>query len=244
MTPQRQLSVAVATLVVIALAPGLTSAGPLILNGDFSLGYNGFASNYVYRSSDTLPNYRLMYPEGTFTVGTDPSQVHGLWASFGDHTTGDGGMMIVNGNRAADVLVWSSTVEVAADTNYDFSAWVASVYPASPASLAFSINGILLDAPFGASSTTGLWRQFANGWYSGTNRTAVLSIVNQNIEWWGNDFALDDIMLNAIAPIEPLSFDASDFTEEPAAVPEPGSSLLLFGSGLAAFAGIPKNRKN
>jgi len=225
MTSPKQLSVAVATLVAIAVGPGLTSAGPIIPNGDFSLGSNGFTSNYLHRSSGTLPDNTLMYPEGTFTVGTDPSLVHDLWASFGDHTTGDGDMLIVNGNRAADVPIWSSVVEVAAGTNYDFSAWMASVYPRSPASLAFSINGVLVGAPMSSSSTTGLWLQFAASWYSGTSTTAVLSLVDLNTEWNGNDFALDDITLDASAP-----------------VPEP-ASLLLFGSGLAALAGVRKNRK-
>jgi len=231
MTSPKQLSVAVATLVAIAVGPGLTSAGPIIPNGDFSLGYSGFNSNYLYTAPGVLPNYALMYPEGTFTVGTDPSQVHGLWVSFGDHTTGDGGMMIVNGNRVADVLVWSASVEVAADTNYDLTAWVASAYPGSPSMLAFSINGLLVDAPMSLSSTTGLWLQFAAGWYSGTSTTAVLSLVDQNTEWNGNDFALDDIALNAIAISEPE-----------AVVPEP-ASLLLFGTGLAALARGLKHRK-
>jgi hypothetical protein len=37
-------------------------------------------------------------------VGANPSDYHELWHSFGDHTTGDGGMLIVNGNVAPDVV--------------------------------------------------------------------------------------------------------------------------------------------
>jgi len=246
MTPPRQLSVAVATFVAIALGPGLTSAGPIVPNASFSLGYSGFTSSYTYLSSSTLPNYGLMYPEGTFTVGTDPSQVHDRWASFGDHTTGDGLMMIVNGNRAAEMLVWSTTVDVDPNTQYDFTAWAASMRYRSPASLAFSINGTLLDGPLNLPSETGLWQQFTSGWSSGDSTVAVLSLINRNTEWNGNDFALDDIMLNALAPIEPFSFafpeEPGDVSEAEAVVPEP-ASLLLFGSGLAALAGVRKNRK-
>jgi len=32
-----------------------------------------------------------MWPEGTYPFGGSPSQYHGLWTGFGDHTTGDGG---------------------------------------------------------------------------------------------------------------------------------------------------------
>jgi hypothetical protein len=220
------LTIAAATLVAIAFGAGFADADPIIPNASFSLGYSGFTSSYTYLSSPTLPNDELMYPEGAFTVGANPSQVHSLWPNFGDHTTGDGSMMIVNGNRAADVMVWSATVLVTPDTHYDFSAWAASIYPESPSGLAFSINGSLLAAPFVQPSTTGLWRQFTSGWYSGTSTTATLSLVDWNTEWNGNDFALDDIALEARPPV----------------VPEP-ASLLLFGSGLAALAGVRKNRK-
>jgi len=145
--------------------------------------------------------------------------------------------------KLKSVLVWSASVAVTPDTQYDFSAWAASVYPESPSSLAFSINGILLGDPFSLSSTTGLWQQFAAGWHSGTSTTAYLSLVDRNTVRYGNDFALDDITLNAIAPEEPLSLSAFNSPEEPVTVPDPGSSLLLLGTGLAALAGIRKNRK-
>ena len=137
-----------------------------------------------------LPNYSLLWPEGLFSVGTSPALFHDLRADFGDHTTGQGNMRLVNGNRNPDVVVWTTGVDVTPDTYYDFSAWAASVHPRSPLSLAFSINGVLLDAPFVQPSTTALWQQFAAGWYSGLNTIAVLSLVNQNTAWNGNDCAL------------------------------------------------------
>ena len=232
-------------LVLIAgacgLLPTLSAADPIIPNASFSLGNNGFASGYTYVSSPTLPATRLTYPEGTYTVGTSPSQYHSLWPSFGDHTTGDGGMLIVNGSPLEGVLVWSATVDVDADTQYDFSAWAASVFWNSPANLAFSINGTVMDAPFLLPSETGTWQRFSAGWYSGKDTTAFLSVVDLNTVRFGNDFALDDIALTAVRRFGPRGFDPDPDDPPPAPVPEP-ASLILFGSGLVGLAGYVKRR--
>jgi hypothetical protein len=164
-----------------------------------------------------LPDYGLLWPEGTYAVGTDPSLYHCLWPSFGDHTTGDGSMLIVNGSPYAGAIVWSATVDVAQYTRYDVSAWVTSVYADNPARVGFYINGVPLGAPYGLSATTGLWQQFNAGWESGAAATAILSLVDLNTERHGNDFGVDDLRFEAAEP-----------------VPEP-SSLLLFGTCLVGL---------
>jgi hypothetical protein len=247
MTAQHKMVAAVIVAAAFAFAPAGSAAGPVVLNANFSLGYSGFTSSNGYLAYPGVENPGLMYPEGMFTVGSNPGFVHDRWTDFGDHTTGGGLMMIVNGNRAADMVVWSTTVDVDAGTLYDFSAWAASTYWRSPSGLAFSINGQLLDAPLFLPSERGEWQQFAAPWYSGDTSTAVLALINLNTEWNGNDFALDDIMLNALAPPELFSLGTLDFPEEDgptaeAVVPEP-ASLLLFGSGLAALAGVCRKGK-
>jgi hypothetical protein len=229
MTRHSPLIVAAVTVVAIAFGAGLANASPIVLNADFSLGFNGFTSGYGYLAYPSAPSPGLMYPEGMFTVGVNPAYVHDRWAVLGDHTTGDGLMMIVNGNRAPEMLVWSTTVEVSPNTTYDFSAWAASIYPLSPSNLAFSINGTLLDAPVLLPSSTGDWRRFTADWYSGNSTSAVLSLINRNTEWNGNDFALDDIALTAVEQPDPRE-----------TVPEPGSTMLLLSSGLVGLAGLVK----
>ena len=214
--------------------PGLSAAGPIVPNAAFSLGYSGFTSSYGYLDYPSAASPRLLYPEGLFTVGSNPGFVHESWANFGDHTTGDGMMLIVNSSRAEGTLVWSTTVDVDAGTQYDFSAWAASTFARSPASLAFAINGVLLDAPLILPPGTGLWQQSWGGWYSGDDTTAILSLINLNTEWNGNDFALDDIALTVRPQISPRYFEP----EEPEAVPEPGSTLLLLGGPVLGLAGL------
>ena len=240
MTAQNKMVAVVLVVAVCAFAPAESAASPIIPNAGFSLGYAGFSSGYGYLPYPTSESPGLLYPEGMFTVGSNPGFVHDRWADFGDHTTGDGQMLIVNGNRAADMLVWSTTVFVDSDTQYDFTAWAASLYPRSPSSLAFRINGTLLDSPFFLPSDTGAWQQFAAGWYSGGATTATLSLININTEWNGNDFALDDIALTT----RPQVSDIDIPEDPPEPVPEPGSTLLLLASGLASLAGAKKLRKS
>ena len=222
--------VALLAVAACALAPVAASADPIIPNASFSAGYSGFTSSYAYLPYPGAYSPGLMYPEGYFTVGTNPGFVHDRWVTMADHTTGNGGMLIVNGNRLSNVTVWSATVEVTGNTLYDFSAWAASTYWRSPSSLAFSINGTILSTPLALPSDRGIWQRFAAPWFSGNTTTAVLSLVNLNTEWNGNDFALDDIALTTRPQVDPEPFI------EP--VPDGGSSWLLLAAGLAGIAGV------
>jgi hypothetical protein len=216
---------------VLASVPAVGYADPIIPNANFSLGYSGFTSSYANLPYPGTYSPGLMYPEGYFTVGSDPGFVHDRWLHMGDHTTGDGSMLIVNGNRLADVIVWSTAVEVTPNTLYDFSAWAASTYWRSPSSLAFGINGVVLDSPLALPSERGVWQQFAAPWFSGDSTSAVLSLINLNTEWNGNDFALDDIALTTRPQVSEVTYES---------VPDAGSTLLLLGTGLAGLASVKR----
>lgn len=74
------------------------SNGPtnLIVNGDFEDGNTGFNTEYIYVDPSNTGPWTLG-PEYRYTVSTDPNDYHSAWTSFGDHTSGTGKMMIVNG---------------------------------------------------------------------------------------------------------------------------------------------------
>lgn len=110
----KRLLVLLVTMTValsLSAAPVLGADGNLVDNGDFEDGDTGFETEYTYLDPAITGGWTLG-PEYMYTVSTDPSLYHSAWTSFGDHTTGDGLMMIVNGTppSAGDPkLVWGQT---------------------------------------------------------------------------------------------------------------------------------------
>jgi len=178
----------------------------LVTNGDFESGNTSFSSSYGYNPGN-------LNPEGKYDINTNPRNTHTNFAICGDHTSGAGKMMVINGASTAGVTVWCGTVAVSTNSAYNFSTWVASVHPTSPAILQFSINGINLGSTFTASSTTCNWQQFCEMWSSGSNTSANICIVNQNTAAAGNDFALDDIQmgLSTMLPVKLAAFTAQKY---------------------------------
>jgi len=223
----KKLTIVVATLAILALGAG-TALAQFITNGDFSAGNSGFTSAYLYFAQPAVPasGYTSpkssLYDEGTYGVGTDPGLYHASWAHLGDHTTGTGNMMIVNGDTTPNVVYWSEFVTgLTSGQTYYFSAWLTSIYPPpvgstpiQPAVLAFSMNGTQIDGDITVSQPVGTWDLFYNSFVA-TGTTATLSVINRNTVAGGNDFAMDDLSLTTSIP----------------SVPEP-ATLLLLGFGL------------
>ena len=158
----------------------------LIVNGDFSQGDSGFSSDYQVKTGSGNLN------EGQYAVARRPRDVHGGFARYNDHTTGNGNMLVVNASGTTN-NIWCQDITVTPGTAYQFSAWVASAVSENPAELQFSINGVLLGENFKASSTTGLWEQFSAFWIADAATTAQICVVNVNQSPVGNDLTLDDI---------------------------------------------------
>ena len=186
----------------------------MVVNGDFESGNTGFTSDYIYAGTAGTPspftaNANTLWDEGTYSVGTDPNLFHDLWASFGDHTTGTGNMLLVNG-AASPVNVWTGTLSspLVVGQTYEFSAWVANLYPppvgigttpTAPAQLQFSVDGNTIGSAYTAPGV-GVWSEFTATFVAGSEPIAVLDL---NTVPSGNDFALDDISLIAVP--EPAS---------------------------------------
>lgn len=198
-------------IVGLTLALPTTAQANLLTNGDFELGNTGFFTQYTLNNATGVP-------EGVYSILQNPSTWHPNAASYGDHTTGNGLMMAINGAIQPNVIVWSQTVSVSPNTFYTFSGWVSSWVSLSPAVLDIQINGNSI-GQVTAPSTTATWQQFSFTWNSGSSTSAQLSIVNLNTVAIGNDFALDD-----------LEF-----------VPEP-TSIAFLGMGVASLL-FRKNRK-
>jgi hypothetical protein len=198
----------------------LTSAAHaqnLFTNGDFETGNTGFSSAYSYFTAPDMP-------EGVYGVGTNPTTFHSAFTSLGDHTfNGEGSMMVLNGASVPGQSVWSQTVSgLTSGTDYYFGTWLASVYLDNPAMLQFFVDGDLISTTFDAPATPGTWVGYFSQW-TATGTSATFTIINQNTNAGGNDFALDDITLSTSAP------GGTNVT-----APEP-STLALLLLPLAAF---------
>ena len=167
------------------IVTSLIGSGNLIFNGDFSQGNVGFNTDYNYTTD--------LYPEGNYYIGSNPNNYHSGFSACQDHTTGTGNMMIINGSSTPNTNVWCQSISVSPNTNYTFIAWGLSVSSGNPAQLQFSIDGSQVGPIFGLPNNTCQWSQFYTTWYSGSNTTAQICILNQQTSPGGNDFAIDDI---------------------------------------------------
>ena len=172
---------------------GMALGQNLIVNGDFSAGNTGFTTAYLHGPETSGGPWGDLSQEGTYAVVADPSSVHTNFLACTDHTSGDGNMLVVNGASVPNTEVWCQTIAVEANTVYQFSSWVNTMVTGSLAQLQFSINGSLLGDNFFAPSVFCEWEQFFELWDSGSNTSADICIVNQNVAVGGNDFGLDDI---------------------------------------------------
>lgn len=170
----------------------------IVTNGGFESGNTGFTSLYTYRAvGDGGPTgcCGVLAAEAAYAINTNPRNTHTNFANYGDHTTGTGKMLIVNGAPTANVVVWKQNITVLANTDYVFSVWVSSANATNPAQLQFSINNSPLGSTIIPSATTGSWQYFTTTWNSGsTSGSLPIALINQNIGANGNDFAVDDIV--------------------------------------------------
>jgi hypothetical protein len=223
-----------------------------IVNGDFSNGYTSWsftpqtipwtgdppalqADGYIIHGAPSLP--------GDLLVGTNPNtQFNNGFQTFGDHTTGAGNFLMVDGVCKLGVKVFSQTVSVKANTNYYFSIWINSLKdnPTNPGVLNFDVNGANLGtitAPaLGGASAGGAWIKYEVVWNSGAfSGSLPISIATQNTSLCSNqvDFAIDDI-----------SFIPGCAYGSPGPQPDLGPDLSLCGRGGAPItlnSNVPHN---
>ena len=180
---------------LLVVFPNLPCATPKvhaqILNGDFSAGNTNFSTDYRFDpNAAIIPSY--------YTIASDSQSANPNYPKFGDHTTGTGKMLLADGHTNANEIIWSQTVPATPNTSYAFSAWAAASGSGSPAVLRFLVNSNQLGPDFPLSGNPGVWQRFITVWNSGTNTGATLSILDTNLVYVGNDFALDDVAFYAL----------------------------------------------
>ncbi len=156
----------------------------LVTNGNFSTS-GGFSSNYVLNTTAPLL-------AGQYAIGSNPQVFNQAFEPCPGHAAGTGNMLVVNGAANISTTVWCQTLTVTPNTTYLFGAWVTSLTGVSPAQLQLYINNVSLGVGFQAPSTC-TWKQYCETWFSGTNTSVTICLVNLNTTVNGNDFGLDDI---------------------------------------------------
>jgi hypothetical protein len=218
-------SIIISTLAVLALGASAANAQNLLTNGNFEAGNTGFLTQYgVSQPFPPGPDGPGFYNVYNNTLQFNP--VFGQ--TFGDHTTGQGLMMVVNGATTPNTYFWGQNVGVVQNTTYTFSGWFASALinpDPNPAIISLSINGGAVGAGFNVGATTGAWTQFTTTWNSGTSTVANIRLFDANLTNNGNDFVADDFSFRA-----------------PSVAPEPGS-LALIGLAALPLAGLLRRRK-
>jgi hypothetical protein len=189
----------------------LASRAPaeLIVNGNFEGGNTGFATAYMLSPGD-------IGPAGSYDIVSNPalSRPNDISpVSHQDHTSGSALMMAVNATLGGIQSVWSQTVPVTPNTDYDFSLWVSSWFGAPFVALDVHFNGTsVMDVT--QPSQTALWENHSTTWNSGSSAALTIDIRNTSGADVGGDFSLDDISLTALEVAEVVP------------MPEPATLLL------------------
>lgn len=171
------------------LTSELTGAN-LVSNNNFSLGNIGFNSDYIYSTTNSA--------EGQYWIGTSPNTWQSYFANCGDHTSGSGNMMVINGATVANKKIWSQSISIIPNTDYKFSVWTSSLESASPAVLHSVINNADLGNSMQLSTTPCQWKRYSVRWNSGNNTIANIAILDSNLIANGNSFAIDDIFFGEV----------------------------------------------
>jgi len=180
---------AVLMLSFSAANPASAATGKVV-NGNFSKGNKGFDTQYakVKKFCDNRGSY-------TITPNPAPLNCFGDW----DHTTGSGNMLAAQGSTQAGTAVWSETITVNQQTNYQFTFWGSTLNTAdnnSAPSIQAYVNGTAVGSPLQLPPTyDGGWHEGKATWNSGSKTSVTISLVDLQTAGSYNDFTLDDIKL-------------------------------------------------
>src|SRR6218665_1163379 len=217
----------------------------LLANSGFETGGSGFGfvTNGAGYAVLTAPFSGTTVP-GNFGIANNPNLLNNADFIFeGDHTTGTGRMLIIDGNtNATNPRFWRAgntgggITTLTIGTTYRFSYWIKSISNlGSPADVAIQITGgtapTLLVGSTVAPAPSQSWRQVVYSFVA-TATTAQIELWNTNTSAVGNDFAVDDFMLTSNIIVSPNVTNATCTTAA-------DGSITLTAFGGTPFLGPP-----
>ena len=162
-------------------AEGISTTN-LVVNGNFESGNTGFSTGYTYTSTNTT--------EGEYYVTNNPQSWNGGFSPCGDHTTGSGNMLLLNGHPVAGTNFWCQNIPTVAGRMYQLEFWSQSVVAFNIAQIGIKINGITV----GSTQAGGLcnWVLYTIT-FTATGASTQICLNEVTGIRAGNDFAVDDI---------------------------------------------------
>ena len=156
-----------------------------IINGNFESGNLSFLSEYNYSPDGKIP--------GNYTIGSIPK----VW---NDQITCDvpssvSKMLLLNGENITGTTIWSSKVNIAANTNYLFEYNIANLKSGNPR-IHIYINGSKIDQYEYGNAPLCEWQQYQLIWNSGNLTEVEIKLVTGLLPTGNNVFALDNILLS------------------------------------------------
>lgn len=190
------------------LALNAIAQNNLIGNGDFEQGNIGFSSELTFRTT-------TINDESQYGITTDPHLMHAGATSYGDHTSGNGLMMCVNGSDVGAKDFWSQTVSVSKNTSYRLSMWLRDWSPPYHyAGIRAYINDVELFNLTEVPSETS-WEQTFTVWNSGEATQATIRLESYRPDVH-NDFSIDDLefveTMDGLVAYYPFDGDADDYS--------------------------------
>ena len=164
---------------------GTSSFSQMATNGNFSSGNTGFLTAYTYNATS-------IWNEGTYAVGPNPNAVHPNFSSWGDHTTGTGNYMLVNGSTGGNKILWRQIVSFPPGVQVTMRWWMLTfVTPAG--SLQLKLAGTNIGNAASTPNSTGIWAQTTRTFTVPASGSATINLVTTSAALSGNDFGVDDI---------------------------------------------------
>jgi len=186
-----------AVLAPLAAAVPASAAVDLVTNGNFEttspLSFKSDYTKHGYGTGDTSKGTGHDF----FELGNNPNVDNTSWISGGDHTTGSGKFMLVDGSTSGTKRVWYESFNVVAGQKYTLGAWAENFLNKNNSTLHFTING----AQVGSDLTlgqAGVWSGLNADWTAGATQTITFAVVDTQTASSGNDFGLDDISFKPV----------------------------------------------
>ena len=211
---------ATAALFAASAAP----AAELVTNGNFSAGNTGFTTTYGQPGSAA---------QGSIFVTANPASVCNCFVSIGDHTTGTGNMLLIDGGESNPGAFWSQSFAVVANSVYSVSFWASNAGTTGQRPIVrASVNGLdVINTgliPYSTGNTATTWQGYAGTFNSGAATTVTFSLFSDVPALFYNDFVVDDISFTGPAVAQ--------------GVPEPATwAMMMLGFG--ALGGVMRRRQ-